>query len=88
MAQALAHYVGQRGWLSQPRREEISHHLGQPLCEQLGIRVQSYDLLLCALYRMAFFSEPTEQIVPMSQYLTQAGSLSTSTPFAQQGGIQ
>lgn len=88
MAQALAHYVGQRGWLSQPRREEISRHLGQPLCDQLGIRVQSFDLLLCALYRMAFFSEPTEQFLPMSQYLTQAGSLSTTTPFVQQGGIQ
>ena len=88
MAKALAHYVGQRGWLSQPRREEIARHLGKPLSEQLGIRVQSFDLLLCALYRMAFFSEPTEQYVPMTQYLTQAGSVSTSTPFVQQGGLR
>lgn len=55
LGRALASYVQRRLTFPPARREEIAHHLAEPLREQFGLpRETSSDLLLSALYHRAF----------------------------------
>lgn len=57
MARALATYVQRRGNIQPARRAEIARHLGEPLREKFGLPPgTSHDLLLCALYYLAFIA--------------------------------
>ncbi len=52
---ALSLYVQRRKVLSRARRQEISRHLGEPLCRQFNLPPDTdHDLLLCGLYQKAF----------------------------------
>jgi uncharacterized RDD family membrane protein YckC len=51
---ALSLYVQRRKVLSRARRQEISRHLGEPLCRQFKLPPDTdHDLLLCGLYQKA-----------------------------------
>lgn len=57
MARALATYVQRRGNIQPARRAEIAQHLGEPLREKYNLPPgTSHDLLLCALYYLAFLA--------------------------------
>lgn len=52
---ALSIYVQRRKVLSRARRQEISRHLGEPLCRRFNLPPDTdHDLLLCGLYQKAF----------------------------------
>ena len=52
---ALSLYVQRRKVLSRARRQEISRHLGEPLCRRFNLPPDTdHDLLLCGLYQKAF----------------------------------
>jgi uncharacterized RDD family membrane protein YckC len=57
LARALAGYVQRRGSIQPARRAEIAQHLGEPLREKFSLPPgTSHDLLLCALYYLAFIA--------------------------------
>ena len=61
---ALSLYVQRRKVLSRARRQEISRHLGDPLCRQFHLPPDTdHDLLLCGLYQHAFLEAPAEERV-------------------------
>jgi len=63
---ALSIYVQRRKVLSRARRQEISRHLGEPLCQRFHLPPDTdHDLLLCGLYQKAFLgSVVKEAVVP------------------------
>jgi len=59
---ALSLYVQRRKVLSRARRQEISRHLGEPLCRQFKLPPDTdHDLLLCGLYQKAFLGTPAAE---------------------------
>jgi uncharacterized RDD family membrane protein YckC len=84
LARALATYVQRRGGIQPARRAEIARYLGEPLREKFGLPPgTSHDLLLCALYYLAFiaarpgaeggespFQEPPQVLEPPRPQLT------------------
>jgi hypothetical protein len=57
LARALSTYVQRRGGFQPARRAEIARHLGEPLREKFNLPPgTSHDLLLCALYYLAFIA--------------------------------
>ncbi len=57
---ALSLYVQRRKVLSRARRQEISRHLGEPLCRRFNLPPETdHDLLLCGLYQKAFLGSPS-----------------------------
>lgn len=83
MAQALAHYVGQRRLFDHGRRAEIARHLGQPLLRLFGMRDDtSHDLLLCALYYRTFIAK---QEKPDSGVMYVEPAIETAAAFPQLG---
>lgn len=52
---AISLYVQRRKALSRARRQEISRHLGAPLCQRFNLPPDTdHDLLLCGLYQKTF----------------------------------
>jgi hypothetical protein len=59
---ALSIYVQRRKVLSRARRQEISRHLGEPLCQRFNLPPETdHDLLLCGLYQKAFLGTPAAE---------------------------
>jgi hypothetical protein len=59
---ALSIYVQRRKVLSRARRQEISRHLGEPLCRRFNLPPDTdHDLLLCGLYQKAFLGSPSAE---------------------------
>ena len=59
---ALSIYVQRRKVLSRARRQEISRHLGEPLCRRFDLPPDTdHDLLLCGLYQKAFLGSPSPE---------------------------
>lgn len=59
---ALSIYVQHRKVLSRARRQEISRHLGEPLCQRFNLPPETdHDLLLCGLYQKAFLGTPAAE---------------------------
>ena len=57
LGRALSLYVQRRKLLSRARRQEISRHLGEPLCQRFDLPPDTdHDLLLCGLYQRAFLA--------------------------------
>ena len=57
LARTLSTYVDRRKGFLPPRRAEIARHLGEPLRVKFGLPPgTSHDLLLCALYHLAFIA--------------------------------
>ncbi len=75
LAQAIGHYMENRGRLSPMRRSEVSKHLAEPLLERFELLPDtSSDLLLCALYTRIFLSAE-EQALGLERM--RAGNVST-----------
>jgi uncharacterized RDD family membrane protein YckC len=69
LARTLSAYVQRRRGFTPARRAEIARHLGAPLREKFNLPPgTSHDLLLCALYHLAF--------------IARAGSEPGASPFA------
>jgi len=60
---ALSLYVQRRKVLSRARRQEISRHLGEPLCRQFDLPPDTdHDLLLCGLYQKAVLGSESAEV--------------------------
>ncbi len=81
LAQAIGHYMENRGRLSPARRSEVSKHLAEPLLQRFELLPDtSSDLLLCALYTRIFLSAE-EQALGLVR-LRAGGKRSTNKPLA------
>jgi uncharacterized RDD family membrane protein YckC len=63
LARTLSGYVQRRKGFLPARRAEIARHLGEPLRQKFNLPPgTSYDLLLCALYHLAFIARAGAEV--------------------------
>lgn len=77
---ALATYVERRRFFSAIRRREIARYLAEPMIDRLQLPSDtSYDLMLCAMYHMAFLGREGGDDEPLRTASPTANSTSNAT---------